>query len=226
MPIILKHFYDLGKKTINSYWSKKWVCERIVPKDRQNISAIIKDNNLKCYDEYKLLLLGRGRCSQDDCMIEEIKEETLPLEIKKRFEKRINDCINMDKEFLLFFKNGEIKKISIESLSKINESMKNIANNEKLILEFAITPGGYELEFLGNVLLSCEDLYKNSIDIGITFENIKKYISERIVNTIEAAKIMNCSRQNINDLVKRKRIVPVKKNLKSQLFFKNELEQI
>ena len=55
MPIILKHFYDLGKKTINSYWSKKWVCERIVPKERQNISTIIKDNNLKCYDEYKIL---------------------------------------------------------------------------------------------------------------------------------------------------------------------------
>lgn len=56
MSIILKHFCNLGKRTIAAYWSKKWVCERMVPKDRQNISSIIKDNNLKTYDEYKLLL--------------------------------------------------------------------------------------------------------------------------------------------------------------------------
>ncbi|MBQ8292873.1 MAG: DNA-binding protein [Bacilli bacterium] len=64
------------------------------------------------------------------------------------------------------------------------------------------------------------------MDTGVVFENIKKYICERVVNTTEATKIMNCSRQNINDLVKRKKIVPIKKTLKGQLFLKNELEQI
>lgn len=226
MPIIFKHFYDLGKRTIDGYWSKKWVCERIVPKDRQNISSIIKDNNLKSYDEYKLLLLGKGRCSQDDCMVEEIKEEALPLEIKKRFDKRISDCLNIGSEFLLFFKNGEIRKIDHKKLIKINELMANIVNKQNLISEYEVSLGGYGLEFLNNIFLDSLDLYKASIDTGVVFENIKKYICERVVNTTEATKIMNCSRQNINDLVKRKKIVPIKKTLKGQLFLKNELEQI
>ncbi len=57
-----------------------------------------------------------------------------------------------------------------------------IVNNINFISEFEITSGGYGLEFLGNIYLDSEDLYKKSVDTGIT--------------------------------------------LKSQLFLKNELEQI
>lgn len=86
-----------------------------------------------------------------------------------------------------------------------------IVNNINFISEFEITSGGYGLEFLGNIYLDSEDLYKKSVDTGITLKGIKKYIDERVVNTIEATKIMNCSRQNINDLVKRNKIIPIKK---------------
>lgn len=103
------------------------------------------------------------------CFIEEIKEEALPLEIKKRFEKRISDCLNIGTAFLLFFKNGEIRKVSNNNLIKINELMVNIVNNKDLICEFEVSPGGYGLEFLNNVFLDSIDLYKASIDTGVVF---------------------------------------------------------
>lgn len=104
LPIILKHFYDEGKRVVNSYWSYIWVKERIVPQDRQNIAMIIKCNGLTNYDELQLLILGNGRCSQDDFFIEEVIDESLPAEITIRFSRQIDDCICLNnKDLLVFF---------------------------------------------------------------------------------------------------------------------------
>ena len=40
--------------------SKIWVEQRIIPSDRQNIAEILRDNNLKEYDEFELLMLAMG----------------------------------------------------------------------------------------------------------------------------------------------------------------------
>lgn len=51
--------------TVNAYWSKVWVQQRIAPTDRQNLGQILKDNGLDEYDEFQLLMLANGRCVQD-----------------------------------------------------------------------------------------------------------------------------------------------------------------
>ena len=60
-PLLLDSFVKRGETTVNSYWSKIWVQQRIVPTDRQNIGEILRDNHLKEYDEYELLMLAMGR---------------------------------------------------------------------------------------------------------------------------------------------------------------------
>ncbi|HAY63550.1 MAG TPA: hypothetical protein DCX90_08065, partial [Ruminococcaceae bacterium] len=52
-PLLLDSFVKRGETTVNSYWSKIWVEQRIVPTDRQNIGEILRDNHLKEYDEYE-----------------------------------------------------------------------------------------------------------------------------------------------------------------------------
>ena len=90
-PLILSSFVKKGETSINSYWSKLWVQQRIVPTDRQNLGQILKDNKLKEYDEYQLLLLGNGRCAQDDYYLEPIEDAALPAQIKKRFLTKIEE---------------------------------------------------------------------------------------------------------------------------------------
>ena len=58
-PLLLDSFVKRGETTVNSYWSRIWVEQRIVPPDRQNIGEILRDNHLKEYDEYALLILTR-----------------------------------------------------------------------------------------------------------------------------------------------------------------------
>ena len=123
-PIILSSFAEKQEMTINSYWSKKWVQQRVVPIDRQNIGQILRNNDLKSYDEYKLLVLANGRCAQDDYYIEPIDEHALPSELTKRFRKKIEDVIPLGGgEYLIYFCNGKIKRCNIKEHTKKNERL-------------------------------------------------------------------------------------------------------
>ena len=73
-PLLLSSFIKKGKTSVNSYWSKIWVQQRIVPTDRQNLGQVLRDNNLKEYDEFDLLMLSMGRCAQDDYYLVPIEE--------------------------------------------------------------------------------------------------------------------------------------------------------
>lgn len=51
------------------------------------------------------------------------------------------------------------------------------------------------------------------------------FVRYRVVNTAEAAELLDCSRQNIEDLVRRGKLHPVKEMSKSKLFLKSEINQ-
>ncbi len=112
-PLLLVSFLKKGQRTVNSYWSKIWVQQRIVPPERQNIGAVLRDNSLKAYDEYDLLMLSMGRCAQDNYYLVPM-EESLPQPIAQRFAKRIEDIVPLDNfEMLVFFRDGTTKKCSL-----------------------------------------------------------------------------------------------------------------
>lgn len=71
-PMILSDFIRKGKREIDSQWSLRWVQERVTPPERQNIGQILKNNGMKFYSEFPLLLKNRGLSCQDDCYIERI----------------------------------------------------------------------------------------------------------------------------------------------------------
>lgn len=54
-------------------------------------------------------------------------------------------------------------------------------------------------------------------------EELSKFISENIVDTSEAMALLNCSRQNIDDLVKRNKLTPIRSLTKTKIFFKEDI---
>ena len=88
-PLILSSLLKRGERTVNSYWSKIWVQQRIIPSDRQNLGQILKESGLNSYDEFQLLLLNEGRCSQDDYYIKEISPDDLPKEFWARLQYKV-----------------------------------------------------------------------------------------------------------------------------------------
>ena len=110
-PLLLSSFAQKGEHTINSCWSKLWVQQRIVPPDRQNIGQILRDNGLKTYDEYALLMLSNGRCEQDDYYLAPLDESALPEKIVRRFARKIEDVVPLQNcSLLVFFRDGTVRK--------------------------------------------------------------------------------------------------------------------
>ncbi len=72
VPMLLVPFVRAGKPVLDEKWSRKWVEERIVPPSRQNIGQVLKANGLDEYDDFKLLMVSMGRCSQDDFGLVEV----------------------------------------------------------------------------------------------------------------------------------------------------------
>ncbi|MFY0163794.1 MULTISPECIES: DNA-binding protein [Bacillus cereus group] len=54
-------------------------------------------------------------------------------------------------------------------------------------------------------------------------EELIKFVNDEIVNTSEALEILECSRQNLNKLVKSGTLVPIKEMVRDKLFFKEDI---
>ncbi|MGE7020427.1 DNA-binding protein [Solibacillus cecembensis] len=54
-------------------------------------------------------------------------------------------------------------------------------------------------------------------------EKLTEYIQSEIINTTEALEILQCSRQNLNNLVKRGVLTPIKDLPRDRLFYKEDI---
>jgi hypothetical protein len=56
-----------------------------------------------------------------------------------------------------------------------------------------------------------------------TRDDLISFIQNELINTAEAMQLLNCSRQNIFDLIKRGKLTPVKELPKDRLFLKADI---
>lgn len=131
-PLILSSRLKRGEKTINAYWSKIWVQQRIIPQDRQNLGRILKDNGLDSYDEFKLLAMTDGRCAQDYYYLTPVAEKDLPDYIKKRNTIKVKDVFPLKNYTLLIsFYDDSVRKCKLEDLVGSDRHFAPVLNNEK-----------------------------------------------------------------------------------------------
>jgi len=221
-PLLLSSFAERKIYTVDAYFSKMWVQLRVIPPDRQNIGQILKENHLSEYDEFKLLVLSDGRCSQDDCYIEEISE--LPEDIQKRRETMLLEVSPLrGRKLLVFFRNGVTKEYTMpEDLPPVFQP---VLAREELFRAVAIEPGGYGVYWGERAAIGHERLYREGTEVPISLEDLKTFISARVVNSAEAAETLNCTRQNIDDLIRRGKLHPIRQDSKNKLFLKSEIER-
>ena len=72
VPMLFIPFLRRDERRIDDEWSRRWVEERIVPLNRQNIGQVLRANGLQFYDSMLLLIAGKGKCAQDDFFIREV----------------------------------------------------------------------------------------------------------------------------------------------------------
>ena len=223
-PLILSAFAKKGERSINSYWSGLWVRQRIVPSDRQNIGQILKDNHLKEYDEYQLLMLSMGRCAQDSYYLAPVSMDKLPAEIVSRFELRIEDIVPLQNNVLLvFFRNGTVKKCDLTKIFEERPQFAILQKQPSLFRNVQMQTGGYGVQWGESLMLSDRDVYNLGTDIPLTADDFRTFVTERIVNTPQAADLLGCSRQYINELVRTGKLQPIISTDKNTMFLKSDL---
>ena len=224
-PLLLSSFVRQGQQTVNSYWSREWVRQRIIPADRQNLGSILKESGLEKYDEYKLLTLAEGRCAQDDCYIEPVAEKDLPEEITDRFVFRVEEVVpSEDRHLLVFFRNGSARKCNMRILCT-ETRFAPILQREELFSAVCVQTDGYGVTWGENLDVSADCLWRNGTQLPLSLRDFQNYAAYCVTDTAGACRILNCSRQNISDLVRRGKLHPIQASSSGTLFLIRELQR-
>ena len=224
-PLLLSSFVKRGQHTVNSYWSRAWVQQRIIPPDRQNLSSILKENGLDTYDEFALLTIAKGRCAQDDCYLEPLEEGDLPKEIRDRFSIRVEEAVPLENaQMLVFFRNGEARKSDMRVLCP-EPRFVPILQNAKLFSSVQIQTDGYGITWGENLDVGSDRLYQDGTAIPLSIRDFQSYAANCVTDTAGACRLLQCSRQNISDLVKRGKLHPLHASAAGTLFLLSEIRQ-
>ncbi len=215
-----------GERFVDAVWAMKFVRQRIIPPDRQNIGAILRDNGLKFYDEYKLLCLSDGRCAQDECYIVRTNAQALPEEIRERLGRKVRDLLPLsDNRLYVFFRDGMARLVDIGTLCGDDRTFGRILREADVFERVRVAPGGNGVEWGDERALSAEKLYVYGEEAVLSYEDLLLFARRRLVDTTEACEMLGVSRQYLNQLVGQKRLHPVIDGAKSRIFAKADVEE-
>lgn len=226
-PILFEHLVREGIYTVPRNITMLWIRERVIPSGRQNIGLILKNAKLTEYDELALLAISKGRCSQDECYIEEISIEEISEEIAKRRNNNILGCfISSDMQLMCTSKDDTVRKLDISSLAASRNDLRHVIATPELMNSVNVGLGGYSVTFSENIEIQLSDILKYGVKLPISAIDFRNYITIDIIDTTTACKRLGCTRQNLSYLVKREEIKPVISGAKENFYARGEIEEI
>ncbi len=129
-----------------------------------------------------------------------------------------------DANLLVFFENGEVKKFDIKPIIKDYPEYELLLNPDVFNL-VQVEAGGYGISWNEDLDCSEGELYENGVSIPLSTDDFILFTRFSVINTQEASTLLNCTRQNIDDLIKRNKIIPIKVYPKNKLFLKADIER-
>lgn len=224
LPFILDHYARNGEYSIGMRDTMEFIRQRIIPPDRQNIGSILKDNGLEEYDEIKLFLLSDGRCAQDECYIRKIRNEEIPDEIKKRMSFYIESaCLSENGDYLVCFQNGDIVLLNGEDRKLNDDRFYNRMSKYAAKLGITVSGPGNYIAIGDKDCISSVRAYAAGTKLPVSMDSLQQLVLNNIMSTTDVMEVYGCSRQNVNDLVKRGKLTPIQSNNRNMIFSKSEV---
>lgn len=225
-PFVFAGFVKRGIYSIDSDWTMSFVRQRIIPYDRQNLGAVLKANKLREYDEYKLLQMSEGRCAQDELFLVRCKESDVVSDIQDRLKEKVRDVLPMEElKIMVFFMDDTSRIINIGRMLADDRRFANIFKDDGLFQNVKASPGGNGIEWGEERFISAEILRHAGEDAHINYNELLTFVRKRVIDTTEAAGLLNCSRQYIGQLSSKGRITPLKCGSNNSLFLKCDIER-
>ena len=227
LPFILEHFVRNGKRTVDPYHTLLWLRQRVVPSDRQNIGMILKECGLETYDEIALFLIAEGRCSQDACYIKRIKNEQLPPEIVTRMSHRLISAMGYGQtDYLITFADGTVATIELSKYCEDYPWIKRMMGYAHSISEAKVVCGGSCISWSDKWKIPYDFLYTHAQRLPFSENVLHQFANQSRMTTQEVMALLKCTRQNVNDLVNRGKLVPIDTAGKNYQFYRKDVEAL
>ena len=136
---------------------------------------------------------------------------------------KVKDVIPLDGlELLVFFEDGGIRKFDVAQL--LPEYPEFAALKDRALFEqVCVEPGGYGVSWNAELDCSEGELYANGVAIPLSQEDFYAFVRHNVLNAKEACEILDCTKQNLDSLVKRGSIIPIKNYPKGRLFLRSDV---
>lgn len=227
LPIFFAGFASGNVMSIDLEWSKRWVKERIVPEDRQNLGSILRDNKIKDYDLMKLLETARGRSSQDDCAILPADPETMPLWFAERQSRKVRSVFPLTgNRIMISFHDGKSFIMDLTERIAEDRSFKTLDKNKDLFDSVSVQPGGNGVCWNDWLYISACELYGEGKRIEISADEIRSMIEREAVDTQAVCAELSCSRQYVDKLVRDGKLEAIQGEGKARLYFRSDVERL
>lgn len=224
LPFILHEYALRGRLTVDAVWSLRWVESRLVPPERQNLGEVLRENGLSCYDELRLLELTGGRCSQDGCYLVPIASDATPAWYQERVGTRLLDAYALGGfRILASFRGGKTCICSIGELLEGCRTFARVISDEAVFTRATLQAGGHGVCWGSSLCVSSDELREAGQVLGLEAADIAAVSRQALCDVREAAELLGCSRQNISDLVRRGKLVPLKASARSMLFLRADV---
>lgn len=231
VSIFFEPFVERGELTLNSKWSKYWVSQRVVPIDRQNLGQILRDNKLKDYNKYRLLMLGHGRCAQDDYAVIKVDASELPAWVKERMKKRIEFCASISSgRVVTIFNDGTIHifdkgRIDVDE-ANVDTAKEHAASEELTSEAVRLDPCGVAINIGKSASINARDIYESTKLLPLRREDLRTLMSQYVVDTKDVCEELGCSRQYVHQLTQNDELVAFKEDTKTTLYTKSDIKRL
>ena len=224
VPFILSSFAQRGQWRIGPDWSRRWVESRLVPRSRQNLGEILKENGLKDYDTLRLLEMTGGRNSQDDCYLEPLKPSDVPTWFAEREIGRVEEAVALGGHRLLVaFRTDEMRIFDAHELVRFDANLARVIADDNAFACVETAPGGRGIQWGSSLFIGDDALRTIGQAIPLAWTDFKQIAPALLVDTAQAEQMLGCTRQNINALMKRGALSSAKTSGKATLFLRSDI---
>ena len=218
-PIFFDHFIETGQLTVDPVWSERWVASRVVPTDRQNLGMILRDNGLKEYDLFRLLMLGCGRCSQDDCAVIPVALSGVQDWLFSRRQRKLDFAVTVGRgEILSMFRDGTIWRADPAAEGLADEKLRMILEDPRLRDQMTMIPGGLGVRWQHDIILTAEQLYGRGVRLPVTHDELDRLLKYYVMLTPDVCAELDCSRQYVDKKVKEKALNTLRESGNGRLY--------
>ena len=127
-----------------------------------------------------------------------------------------------DMRLLIVFNNQVVKLFDVRQIIPEYPEYADL-ENEDLFALVQVESGGYGVSWTPDLDASEGELWENGVELPLCTDDLTAFIRNNILSTAEAAAILQCSRQNVDNLIKRKKLRPIKTFPKGNIFLKSDV---